>query len=287
MFYVFIVMPLLSTIKTVTQGKFSKNNIKTFSDVFIYNTLAFFFSALILAVIFLRQIPPFQVLIYSLITGACSVMFQTFFTLALKNGPTTATIIINNFGIVFTLLTGAIFYSEVWTIFNIVGFLFMSAAFYLIPAKTKDKKATIKWLILVSLSFIFSGLNSAVMLVFSKSQFTAFQSEYMTLTFAFACILSLLITFFNVNIKKDPITLKRNKILPIVAIIIGGALGLYNLVNVIAYKYYPSNVLTPITCGLTITLVMIVNSILNKEKPTLKMLIGVLFAVVAIVLLNL
>jgi drug/metabolite transporter (DMT)-like permease len=34
-------------------------------------------------------------------------------------------------------------------------------------------------------------------------------------------------------------------------------------------------------------LTMVVNAIINKEKPTTKMLIGVAFAVVAIVFLNL
>lgn len=286
MYYIFIAMPLLSTIKTVTQGRYSKKHIKTFSDVLIYNTLAFFFSALVLGVIFLRQIPPIEVFGFALINAICAILFQTFYTLALKNGPTTATIIINTFSIVITMFTGAIFYNEQWSIYNIIGFILMSAAFYLIPARNNDKKANLKWIILTALSFLFGGFNTAAMLVFSKSNFVSYQNEYTTLIFALAFVLCGLFTLFNVKARKEPITIKKSIELPIVALVIGGAVGLYNLLNVIGYNYFPSYILLPVVCGLIIVLVMVVNSILNKEKPTLKMLIGVALAVIAIVLLN-
>ncbi len=286
MYYIFIAMPLLSTIKTVTQGRYSKKSINTFSDVLIYNTLVFFFSALVLGVIFLRQIPPIEVFGFSLITAIFSILFQTFYTLALKSGPTTATIIINTFNLVITMFTGAIFYNEQWSIYNIIGFLFMSVAFYLIPARNNDKKANFKWFIFTALSFLFSGLNSAIIYVFSKTNLASYKNEYTTLIFALAFVLSGIFTLFNVKVRKEPITIKKSIELPIVALVIGGAVGLYNLLNVIGYNYFPSYILLPVVCGLIIVLVMIVNSILNREKPTLKMLIGVVFAVIAIVLLN-
>ncbi len=286
MYYIFIAMPLLSTIKTVMQGRYSKKSINTFSDVLIYNTLVFFFSALVLGIIFLRQIPPIEVFGFSLITAIFSILFQTFYTLALKSGPTTATIIINTFNLVITMFTGAIFYSEQWSIYNIIGFLFMSVAFYLIPARINDKKANFKWFIFTALSFLFGGLNVAATYVFSKTNLASYKNEYTTLIFALAFVLSGIFTLFNVKVRKEPITIKKSIELPIVALVIGGAVGLYNLLNVIGYKYFPSYILLPVVSGLIIILVMIVNSILNREKPTLKMLIGVIFAVIAIVLLN-
>ena len=286
MYYIFIAMPLLSTIKTVTQGRYSKKSINTFSDVLIYNTLVFIFSAIVLGVIFLRQIPPIEVFGFSLITAIFSILFQTFYTLALKSGPTTATIIINTFSLVITMFTGTIFYNEQWSFYNIIGFLFMSVAFYLIPARINDKKANFKWFIFTALSFLFGGLNSAIIYVFSKTNLATYQNEYTTLIFALAFVLSGIFTLFNVKVRKEPITIKKSIELPIVALVIGGAVGLYNLLNVIGYKYFPSYILLPVVCGLIIVLVMIVNAILNREKPTLKMLIGVVFAVIAIVLLN-
>lgn len=286
MYYIFIAMPLLSTIKTVTQGRYSKKSINTFSDVLIYNTLVFIFSAIVLGVIFLRQIPPIEVFGFSLITAIFSILFQTFYTLALKSGPTTATIIINTFCLVITMFIGAIFYNEQWSIYNIIGFLFMSVAFYLIPARINDKKANFKWFIFTALSFLFGGLNMAAIYVFSKTNLASYKNEYTTLIFALAFVLSGIFTLFNVKVRKEPITIKKSIELPIVALVIGGAVGLYNLLNVIGYNYFPSYILLPVISGLIIVLVMIVNSILNREKPTLKMLIGVVFAVIAIVLLN-
>ena len=287
MYYVFIVMPLLSVIKVTMQGKYSQKNIKTFSDVLLYNTIVFLFSALFLAVIFLRQLPPIEVWIYALISALGSFLSQTFYTLAFKSGPITPTAIINSFNIIFTLFAGIIFFNEQWTIFTIVGFAFMSAAFCLIPAKNNDKKATIKWLILTATTFVCFGLSSVVMLFFSRSEYGAWQSAYTVIIFGIAAVFSFISTLFNVKVRKEPITIKRNWNLPLVALIIGGALGLYNLVNVIAYQHFPSYLLTPVISGTCIGLTMIVNSIISREKPTIKMLIGVACAIVAIVLLNL
>jgi drug/metabolite transporter (DMT)-like permease len=163
----------------------------------------------------------------------------------------------------------------------------MFAAFYLIPARTKDKKISLKWIIYVALSFLTTGIFSSFLLVFSKSEFGAMQNEYVAITFSIATILSSLLTLFNVKVKKEPITIKLDYKLPLVALVIGGALGIYNLINVIAFKHFESYILSPIVSGSIMVLTMVVNAIINKEKPTTKMLIGVAFAVVAIVFLNL
>ena len=287
MWYVFIVMPLISVVKVTTQGRFSKKSIRSFSDVLLYNTVAFLCSALVLALLFFRNVPPIEVFIYALLSAICSVSYQSFYTLALKNGPVSATVILSSFSIIFTLIAGAIFFEEHWTKYTLIGFALMALAFYLIPAKRNDKKATLKWLLFVVLTFVSNGLLGAVMLFFSKSDFGTMQSEYVTLIFLLACIISLLLTLFNVKIKKDPITIKQGLELPIVALIIGSCLGLYNVLNVVALQHFPSFIVAPVLSGAVMVLIMVVDALLNKEKPTIKTLIGVVCAVVAIVLLNL
>ena len=277
-------MPLLSVIKVITQGKYSKKNVKSFSDVLLYNTLAFFFSALVLAVIFLRHVPTLEVVLFSLASAIASTLFQVFYTITLKNGPIAITSIMVSFNIVLTLIAGAVFFNEKWSIFTIIGFIFMACAFYLMPARKDDKKSNLKWLILVVCTMLFSGLYGVVMLFFSKSAFACFQGEYVVLTFSFASLICFILTLFTK--RKEPITIKFNWVLPLIGIIIGGTLGLYNLLNVVALKNYDSYVAVPIINGTTIFLSMAVNSIIDREKPTVKMIIGVVCAIVAIVLLN-
>ena len=286
MYFIFVIMPILSVLKITMQGKYSQKNVKTFSDVLIFNTISFLFSTIILAIIFLREIPPVEVWIYALISGFVFVFYQVFYTFAFKKGPISATAIIVSFYIVFVLLSGLIFYNETWNAFTIIGLCFMFIAFYLIPSKSNDKKANLIWLIFTILTFIFAGLSGSILFLFSKSTFSSWKTEYITLFFVFATLLSSLFTLFNVKVRKDPITIKRSRELPIVSSIIGLALGIYYVLYVVIYQYYPSYIVSPIISGTTIALTMIVNSIINKEKPTLKMLIGVGFAVIAIVLLN-
>ncbi len=285
--YVFILMPILSVIKVLTQARYSKKNIRTFSDVLIYNTIAFFFSALVLSIIFLRQLPPIEVWLYASISAITNVLYQIFYTLALKSGPVAVSAIINSFNIVLTLIAGAIFFNEQWTIYTIIGFAIMSVAFFLVPTKTDNKKANLKWLCFIILSFISCGLYGVVMLFFSKSQFGTMKSEYVTITFAIASVMCLILTLFNTKVRKEPISIKRNFELPIVGLVIGVTLGLYNLLNVIAFQKFPSYIVSPVLSGSIIVLTMFASAIVNKEKITIKMLIGVIFAVIAIVLLNL
>ena len=285
--YVFILMPILSAIKVLTQARYSKKSLNTFSDVLLYNAIAFFFSALVLSIIFLRQLPPIEVWLYACISAITNVLYQIFYTLTLKTGPVAVSAIINSFNIVFTLLAGAIFFNEQWSVYTIIGFAFMSVAFCLVPTKTDNKKANLKWLCFIILTFVSCGLYGVVMLFFSKSQFGTMKSEYVAITFTIASVICLILAFFNTKVRKEPISIKRNFELPIVTLVIGGTLGLYNLLNVIAVQKFPSYIVSPVISGLIIILTMLASAVINKEKITLKMLIGTIFAVIAIVLLNL
>lgn len=287
MWYVFIVMPILALIKTTLQGRYSKTNVKTFSDVLLYNTVVYFTAAIVLAIIFLRQIPPVEVFIYATINAVLSILFQSFYTLAFRNGPVSATVIITSFNIVLILIAGTIFFEESWSIYAIIGFVFMAIAFYMLPARGGDKKANLKWAIYIALTFLFSGLNGVVTLFFSHSEFASMNSEFITTTFAISFVLCSLLTLFNSKIKKDPITIKKDWKLPTVALIIGTALGVYNLITVIAFGHYPSYIVSPIVNATLMVLVMALNCFLDKEKPTKKMVIGLIAAVIGIVLLNL
>ncbi len=287
MWYVFIAMPLLALIKTTVQGRYSKKNVETFSDVLFYNSAVFLTATITLAVIFLRQMPPLEVIIYALLNGAFSVLFQSFYTLAFRNGPVSATVIINSFNLVLILLAGTIFFNETWSIFAIIGFVFMALAFYLLPARGGDKKANLKWFIFVLLTFFFGGLTGVVTLFFSRSEFNAMQPEFVVFTFLIAFVLCSIITLFNVKVKKDPITIKKDWKLPTAALVIGASVGLYNLVTVIALQNYDSYIVSPVVNGTLMVLIMITNCILDKEKPTKKMIFGLISAVIGIVLLNL
>jgi drug/metabolite transporter (DMT)-like permease len=110
---------------------------------------------------------------------------------------------------------------------------------------------------------------------------------YMVFSFGFACVWCSLILLFNVKVKKQPITINKGWHLPCVALVIGGAVGGYNLLNIYALQYFESYIAMPVVNGAIIVLVMIVNSIIDKAKPTIKSLIGFVSALIAIVLLNL
>lgn len=288
MHYLFLIFaPVCAMIKAVVQGRYTKKRVNTFSDVLLYNCAVFFATAGVFAIVFLRAFPPIEVILYSLLGSVFIIGFQISYTMAFKSGPITASVIINSFCIVMGMVAGLIFFNEQWSILAIIGLVFMALCFYLVPARGENKKINIKWIIAISLSFLFSGANSTIALFFAKSEFAEWNSTYMVFSFAMACVWALIILLFNVKAKKEPITINKGWGLPCVALVIGGALGGYNLLNVYSLQYFESYIAMPVVNGAIIVLVMIVNSIIDREKPTLKTLFGVISAVIAIVLLNL
>ena len=287
MYFIFFVMPLLSVIKVTAQGRYAQKNTKSFSDILLFNSVVFFATAVILAVIFLRAFPPIELIIYAVLGGIFTIAFQTFYLLAFKNGPVAPTVIINSFSIVLVLLAGRIFFDEKWSIFTIIGLIFMFITFYLVPARKDNKKANSKWLLLTLCVLLFSGAYNIESLFIARNELTKWKSEFLIFSFLIASIICLFATVFNVKIKKEPITIKLDWKLTVATLIIATTLGAYNLLNIYALKWFPSYIVMPIINGSIIVMVMVINSILDREKPTLKMIMGTLSAVVGIVLLNL
>ena len=288
MSYLFLfVAPILSAIKVVSQGRYAKKNVNNLSDVLLFNAVVFFATALILALLFVRAIPPIEVFLFASLTSVFTVAFQVCYTLAFKSGPIAPTVIICNFNIVITLLVGLIFFGEKWSIFTFVGLAFMAVAFFLIPAKSGENKVNLKWVLFTCLAFLSTGLINVVSLLFARSEYRAWKSTYLSIAFLFACVLALLILLVNVKVKKQPLQMKINLNLPLTALIIAGALGLFNLFNIYALQYFESYIALPVISGLGIVTATVLNFFVNKEKISKRMMIGVLFAIISIVLLNL
>lgn len=282
--------PLSAAVKATAQGSFTKKRVTTFSDAAAFNALVFAFTAVIFSSLFVRELPSLQLLAYAALSAVFIAGFQFSYTLAFKNGAVAPAVIINTFNVIFPLLTGAIFYEEKWTLFTAIGCACMAAAFYLVPARGNDKKINGKWVVFTIAAFVFAGLNNSLSLVFSKSGIAENGSSLVAFSYAFAFPLAAFA--FAISKRKEKHssvvgTLKPDVTAFVTSFAISALLGANNLFTLLALGEWQSNVFFPISNGATIVFTVAFNFVLYREKPALKSIIGIVFAIIAVILLNL
>lgn len=289
--FLYLLAPALcASGKATVQGALTKKRVTSFSDAAALNATVFLLTAVIFSALFVRAVPSVEVFGYALLSAIFVVGFQFSYTLAFKNGSVASAAIINTFNVIFPLVTGALLYSEKWSMFTVIGCVFMAAAFYLVPSRTGNAKSNGKWLLFTLLAFVFAGLNNTLALVFSRSDF-AVQSSYMVaLSYAFAFPIALITFAFSRKREKrtgqtSTFSLGVATIFPTLAISV--LLGVNNLLTLKALATWRSNVFFPVTNGATIVFTAVLNVVCFREKPSLGSVIGIALAVIAAVLLNL
>jgi len=276
---------MLACTKVAIQGKLTRNNKAGIAGLCRINAAVFACTFLVMSILFFRAVPPREVLIAALLYGILSTSFQTFYMLAFNSGSIGATAAINNFGVIFTILAGLLVYNEPVNLFKIAGIILMAVPFILLP-KRGGGSGGIKWLLFSVIAFISSGSCSLIMLVIAKNGFSVADSR-MVVVFGYlvASIISSVIMNFlpGHDIKSGVFSDKL-----IIPKLLGVALplGLYNVLLSTGLHYLPGSVLVPVTSVLGMCAILLLDIVFFKQKLTVRQYIGLGFAVVCVLLLN-
>ena len=286
----FTVLPLLAMFKVTLQGYFTKGKLKTVADSIKLNGFMFMFSALALIALTVRQIPSLETVIFALILSVITIAFQCLYVLAFKTGAVSLSTTISNFGLVIPIIFSTIFYQETINAYKIIGFVLFAVAIILMPSNKQDKeksKLGIKtpkiWFVFIISAAIFSGVISTIHQVFSKSAISGEKAEFTALTYVFATILSFIL--FPIVKGKQPLY-KNDKKTILGLVLIGIALGVYNLLAVIALTFIPAGEYFPTISGLSTLATVLAASITFKELPSIKQFIGIAAAIGAAIIVN-
>ena len=286
----FISLPLLSTFKVITQGFFSRGKIKTLADSIKFNGLMFLFAAVSLIIFNVRQLPSVETILYALALALLSLGFQTFYVLSFKTGAVSLSSTISAFSAVIPIIFSIIVYQETIGLFKYLGFALMAVAIVLMPSSKKDGdpkkgiKTSKKWFLFITITAICSGVATIVQQVFSKSAVANEKDLFTAITFIFAFIFSLIL--LPIIKGKQPL-FKIDKKVGIGVIFCGLALGFYNLLVVIALSLIPASEFLPTNTGLIILTTVSLSSLVFKEVPSIKQILGIILAIVAVVFINL
>jgi len=293
LFYL-LAIPILATIKATVHGRVSKSRVNSASDVFLLNGLIFTLLTCIISAVFVRQLPTLPVLGFCLLRAALTVSFQVIYSLAFKSGPISLTTLLTNFNIVVALIYGVLVYDEKLSLLNFIGLLLCGGAFVLIPAQRKEaggKGVNAKWLIFVVFCILTAGGNNILNMVFPRTQYAPYNDEYVAFAYIFSAIICFVVYFARCHdggtLGGSLLTRSRDTTLAICGIIaVSTSLGFHSIISVRALATVDAVLLYPVTGVLGTIFTVLVDVFVNKQRFSLKQVIGIFAAALAVLLLN-
>lgn len=226
-------------------------------------------------------ISPFSVLLSAML-AASLVLSQLTEIKALSLGPTTITSFIYSLGFLIPIVVGLYAWDETVSVFQLCALMVIIASLFLIINPKKDKKMTVKWMVISFTSMIFSGISAVIQKTHQQSEFAGEIRLFLVYTMFFASIYSIIIGFVanrKTKAKKFDLPVKKT-------ILFGGfAVAVLNFVNLYLSGKLPSVIQFPTFHIGTLVLTGSFSYFVLKEKQTILQLIGLALGVTGVILI--
>ena len=240
-------MVVLGCSKVTLQGQFSRRYIRNTSDSVLFNAELFLVIALVMAFLFPLGRIGVVGIVLAVLTALFTTIFQTTYSLALKTGPVSLTVLIGNFALFITIVFSMIAYRESLYLTQLAGIVFLVLSMFLGIKKSKDEKGvTGKWLVLVVMMTLSNGAASIFMKIFSKeiaAQIENSQNSFMVIAYLIAaCFAAVLFCFTSRFGKRERSSFWMfDRGVLIFVLLIGVILGLYQWLNMIGMEKIDSS----------------------------------------------
>jgi len=217
---------------------------------------------------------------YAVATGAAM--------LAIYYGSLAKTSLIISCSLLLPSFYGILFLDESVSITLIIGIILLVVSLVMVNYEkdASDKKVSIKWIIFVTLAFIGNGMCSIVQK--AKTQYFGKDGDNLFMIVALAMVVVILVVMALLSKSERPIMGKVVRCGWWLALLCGVANGLTNFfVIYLNNRNFPASVMFPVISGGSVVIVFLYSLIFNKEKFSVRQIIGFAVGVASIVLLNL
>jgi drug/metabolite transporter (DMT)-like permease len=223
--------------------------------------------------------------ICGIIGGLLFVAGLVFMQSSIKINGATLTSAFGKLGVMVPLAMSLLIFGEKPALVQVAGILVAISALVVINSPSKDessKAATYSFALLI-LTFLGNGLADSMAKVFEHIGSRADDRIYIFFVFASACLITAVLAY--VEYKKT-----SKKIIP-KELLAGIAVGIPNYYSSFfllgSVERLPSFLVYPIFSTGTILLVMVVSTLIFRERPSKTQYIGIAMILAALVLLNL
>jgi drug/metabolite transporter (DMT)-like permease len=230
---------------------------------------------------------------YGVLFGVVFIATITSYYYAMQTGPLSYTAFFYSASMVIPSLAGILIWNDNFGWPAGVGILLFLAAFYFItvPGAQKENKGNKKWMMLCFATWLLNGSLSVIVKAQQMAMKGTQASSMTTVAFTFACVFSLLIYFVLLTAKKERVTAckdfhhMRALIIILVAVALGNGGGSFTLTYLssrVSSAYLFPSVLGGMMIGVTLYSVFVLKEKINKFG-----VIGIVFGVSALLMINL
>lgn len=205
-------------------------------------------------------------------------------------GPMSLSCVISSCSVVLPILFGCLVYKESLTVLHLIGIAFLLATFILTGFGSGEgkKEITLKWALMVLLSFLGNGFGAVVLAVYARLPETGSNSGFMAISFFLSALLMFLylcVTGRGAGRIKEPVQLS----IPFFWTAGLSALGCFgtNLLIIYLSGVMPASLLHPVYNSASGILVSLVSWLLFRERMNRKKVLILLLGICAVVALNL
>ena len=227
----------------------------------------------------------YQTLIYAAVYALLLILAQWFYTAALAKGNTALCSTVYSLGFILPTLSGAILWSEPFSVLDVFGLLCAISAVILsgVKPQLKEKRGKSYYFIHIVIAMLASGGLGIVQKIQQKSAYAEQKSMFLLIAFLLAAGISLLFALFAKNTTANSIRPRKLA----VASCVGLFFGCCNLLNTSLAGLLDSAIFFPTLNIGVILLSMICGIIFFKEKISKKELAVLILGGLSILLLNL
>lgn len=205
-------------------------------------------------------------------------------------GPMSLSSVINSCSVVLPILFGCLVYDEKMTVLHLIGIALLLATFILTGTGSGEgkKEITLKWALMVLMSFLGNGFGAVVLAVYARLPETGSDSGFMAISFFISALLLFLCLCFTgrgAGRAEEPVRLS----MPFFWTSGLSALGCFgtNLLIIYLSGVMPASLLHPVYNSASGILVSVVSCLLFRERMDRKKVLILVLGICSVVFLNL
>jgi Sugar transport protein. len=231
-------------------------------------------------------------LVFSLLFGIFFASASLFTAVCFACGPMSVTGVITNASVIIPVLYGCIALREAITPWQIAGCVLLAATFIISATNTddnsKNKKANLRWLILVFIAFLSNGITAVLQKEYKLSAPDSGGNMFMAVAYFTAAV-----TFFVIyaaprrGIVKSSVKLGHGALYALLTLTAGLGSFIGNGIMLTLSVKMPASILYPFINGGLCIVISVISCLFFREKLTKQKAAAIAVGLCAVVALNL
>ena len=292
-FLLIVALVVLASAKVLVQGRCSRTYLTSTRDCIAYNGVLFISTATVLVLLFPIGAMDMTTVLFGIAAGITTFLYQVFYTLALRSGPVSLTVLLCNFNAFLIVGFCILVYRDTIYLTHLIGIAFMILTLWLSRGENKgdaEKKTSLKWCIYLVLALFSTGFCSIIQKYFSVSVHPGDGGAtvaFLLVEYLAATLVSIPVLLLLKKGESDESLRSKWKPLLIYGFLTGVTLALFQRLNMYTMSVTDGTFMLPTFTGLQSVSMTLVGVVVFRDKLSKRQMLGVLMGVLCVICMNL